>query len=253
MNTKPAISPAPFALTLALSLTMTSREIAELTGKRHPDVTRDIEKMLLELGEDARSFAHIYLDRMNRDQMEYRLDRELTETLLTGYSAVLRRKVIARWRELEHQAVHPAPVPAALSRMEILTLALESEKRAVEAEEQLKLAAPAIAHLQAVQSSKDDFTFQEMANILQEYGYRLGRNRLMDILRRAGVLTNASNLPMQNYRERGYFRVVESIRKSSRGRTHVDLTTYVTGKGHNWLTKAMDTLLLKSEKMGGAT
>lgn len=88
--------------------TMSSREIAELTGKRHPDVTRDIEKMLLELGEDARSFAHIYLDSMNREQVEYHLDRELTETLLTGYSAVLRRKVIARWRELEFGKVQPA-------------------------------------------------------------------------------------------------------------------------------------------------
>lgn len=82
---------------------MTSREIADLTGKRHPDVTRDIEKMLVDLQEDVSSFAHIYFDGMNRSQQEYRLDRELTETLLTGYSAILRRKVIARWRELEEK------------------------------------------------------------------------------------------------------------------------------------------------------
>lgn len=81
--------------------TMSSREIAGLTGKRHPDVKRDIEKMLAELSEDVSDFAHIYFDSMNREQTEYCLDRELTETLLTGYSARLRRKVIARWRELE--------------------------------------------------------------------------------------------------------------------------------------------------------
>lgn len=90
------------ALTLA-RLTMSSREIAELTKKRHRDVTRDIEKMFVELGEDARNFARIYLDSRNRQQTEYALDRELTETLLTGYSAVLRRKVIVRLRELEEQ------------------------------------------------------------------------------------------------------------------------------------------------------
>ncbi len=67
---------------------MSSREIAELTGKRHPDVKRDIEKTLKDLGEDVSSFAHIYLDTMNREQTEYRLDRELTETLLLGYSAI---------------------------------------------------------------------------------------------------------------------------------------------------------------------
>lgn len=91
------------------AVTMTSREIAELTGKQHQHVKRDVEKMLLELSEDASNFGHIYFDSMNREQIEYRLDRELTETLLTGYSAVLRRKVIARWRELEAQAAQAAP------------------------------------------------------------------------------------------------------------------------------------------------
>lgn len=228
--------------------TMTSREIAELTGKEHKHVLADVRNMLAELGEDGPGFRRIYFDSMNRQQTEFVLTRELTETLLIGYSAKLRRIVIARWRELEAQAAQPV----ALSRMDILTMAIDSERRAVAAEAQLTLAAPAIKHLEAVQSSRDDFTFQEMAHILQEHGYRLGRNRLMDVLRRAGVLTKASNLPMQDYRERGYFRVVESIRESSSGRTHVDLTTYITGKGHNWLTKAMDTLLLKSEKIGGA-
>lgn len=81
--------------------TMTSREIADLTGKRHPDVKRDIQVMARDLKEDASSFAHIYLDGMNRQQIEYRLDREHTDCLLTGYSAAMRMAVIKRWRELE--------------------------------------------------------------------------------------------------------------------------------------------------------
>lgn len=81
--------------------TMSSREVAELTGKYHFHVLTDIRKMLSELEEDETAFRGIYLDSLNREQVEYRLDRELTDTLLTGYSAVLRRRVIARWRELE--------------------------------------------------------------------------------------------------------------------------------------------------------
>ena len=82
-------------------LTMTSREIAELTEKHHFHVTTDIEKMLTELEVDATAFQRTYLDIMNREQVEYVLDHELTMTLLTGYNAKLRRAVINRWKELE--------------------------------------------------------------------------------------------------------------------------------------------------------
>ncbi|WP_291972530.1 Rha family transcriptional regulator [Candidatus Symbiopectobacterium sp.] len=67
---------------------MSSREIAELTEKRHPDVKRDVERMISDLQGDVSKFAHIYLDSMNRQQTEYLLDRDHTECLLTGYSAV---------------------------------------------------------------------------------------------------------------------------------------------------------------------
>ena len=85
----------------ASQATMSSREIAELTGKEHKNVKRDIENMLKELGKDALSFERIYLDSMNRQQTEYHLDRELTQTLITGYSIPLRHKVIQRLNELE--------------------------------------------------------------------------------------------------------------------------------------------------------
>ncbi|WP_244966767.1 Rha family transcriptional regulator [Pseudomonas lactis] len=89
------------------AVTMSSREIAELTGKRHFHVTTDIEKMLADLKEDATGFRAIYLDSMNREQTEYLLDREHTDCLLTGYSAAMRMVVIKRWRELEEQAARP--------------------------------------------------------------------------------------------------------------------------------------------------
>jgi hypothetical protein len=80
---------------------MSSREISHVTGKRHNNVKRDIVSMLGELEEDLLSFEHIYLDGYKREQVEYLLDRELTDTLLTGYSAKMRRAVIRRWTELE--------------------------------------------------------------------------------------------------------------------------------------------------------
>ena len=82
---------------------MSSREIANVTGKRHDNVKRDIVAMLKDLKVDALSFEDIYLDGRNREQVQYLLDREHTDCLLTGYSAPMRMKVIRRWRELEQQ------------------------------------------------------------------------------------------------------------------------------------------------------
>lgn len=104
--------------------TMSSREIAELTGKAHFHVKRDVLSMLKELGEDASNFGCIYLDSLNREQTEYLLDREHTDCLLTGYSAAMRMTVIRRWHELEAQVAQPQQ----LSTIEILQIAMESEK-----------------------------------------------------------------------------------------------------------------------------
>lgn len=81
-------------------LQMSSREIAELTGKEHFHVKRDIESMAKELGTDPSSFGCIYLDSLNRQQTEYFLDHDLTLTLISGYSVKLRHKVVCRLREL---------------------------------------------------------------------------------------------------------------------------------------------------------
>lgn len=90
-------------------LTMSSRDISELTGKRHPDVKRDCEVMFTELDLDMSKFAHIYFDSMNRQQTEYTLPKDLVETLITGYSIKLRYQVIQRLHELESM-LKPKPI-----------------------------------------------------------------------------------------------------------------------------------------------
>ncbi|MDD0837923.1 Rha family transcriptional regulator [Curvibacter sp. HBC61] len=89
----------------ALIATMTSREIAELTGKEHKHVLRDIRNMLDELGKDGPVLDHPQEDKDARGYTTcFHLNRELTDTLLTGYSIVARNKVIRRWHELETKA-----------------------------------------------------------------------------------------------------------------------------------------------------
>lgn len=120
------------------AVTMSSREIAELTGKEHKNVKVDIEKMLSDLEEDALNFQRIYRDSMNRPQIEYYLDRRHVECLLTGYSAALRMKVIDRLHERE-SGNSQQPMP--LSQNEIIAAIamanVEQDKRIHALEQQV--------------------------------------------------------------------------------------------------------------------
>ena len=73
----------------------------------------------------------------------------------------------------------------------------------------------------------------EMAKLCADHGIRIGRTRLFAWLRAKGILM-AGNLPYQEYIERGYFRVKESVFEM-----HGEIKTYqqtlVTGKGQQYI------------------
>ncbi|WP_112068363.1 Rha family transcriptional regulator [Herbaspirillum rubrisubalbicans] len=90
--------------------TMTTREIAELAGKKHQHVMRDARQMLLELyGEGGlSSFGQSYRNSQNKEQPCYSLPYRETMILVSGYSLQMRAKIIDRWQELEQAAKAPA-------------------------------------------------------------------------------------------------------------------------------------------------
>lgn len=104
--------------------TMSSVEISELTRKMHKNVLADIRAMFVELEIDSAEYSAQYKDSTGRFLPCFNLDREMTDTLLTGYSARMRLAVVRRWRELEEQIAKPQQ----LSTIEILQIAMESEK-----------------------------------------------------------------------------------------------------------------------------
>lgn len=80
---------------------MSSREIANLTGKQHKHVLEDCRKMFDSLNLQSADFSADYQDDKGRTYQEYWLDQDLTMTLMMGYSIPLRHKVATRWRQLE--------------------------------------------------------------------------------------------------------------------------------------------------------
>ncbi|MFK9079627.1 phage antirepressor KilAC domain-containing protein [Pseudomonas neuropathica] len=115
------------------TVNMSSREIADLTGKHHHHVVRDIKRNLAELNIDASIFGCIYRDERNRAQTEYFLSHDLVMTLLTGYSTPLRHRVVTRLGELENVSRQVVTIPQTLP--EALRLAAD------QAEQNLKLQA----------------------------------------------------------------------------------------------------------------
>lgn len=112
-------------------LTMSSVEIAELTGKKKSNVHRDIKVMLEQLSVDDSDLKHLdsrgYVD-------TYNLPKDLTITLVSGYNVKMRHAITKRWIELEEKQAPQLPQTFA----EALQLAADQAK-------QLELQAPKVA------------------------------------------------------------------------------------------------------------
>lgn len=80
---------------------MSSQDIAELTGKRHDNVVRDIRAMLDGLELDRLSFEGVYLAGNGERRSCFNLPKRECLILVSGYSVALRAKIIDRWAELE--------------------------------------------------------------------------------------------------------------------------------------------------------
>lgn len=81
--------------------TMSSREIAKLTGKRHDNVMSDIRIMLESLEIQSTDFLGDYKDSKGRTYPCFNLPKRETLILISGYNIILRAKIIDRWEELE--------------------------------------------------------------------------------------------------------------------------------------------------------
>lgn len=116
-----------------ISITMSSREIAELTGKRHDHVIRDIRNMIGRLSATPDLGWHCetetYADEQGKTREMYRMDKDTTLTLVSGYDAVLRFRIIKRWQSLEAQRQPaPKPKPRQLPRKHYLLLQTEVDE-----------------------------------------------------------------------------------------------------------------------------
>jgi len=218
--------------------TMSSREIAELTGKSHDNVLRDAR--LLVAGGVLKTEETPYVHPQNgQTYPEFLLDERDSLVLVSGYDATLRAKIIDRWIELEARPAFdyaaalndPRTLLALLTDNVKKVVALEADNTELSQEnlmlEQKVVAdAPKVEFFNAVITSTSIHSVREVA---QSIG--TGQNRLFAFMRQQRWI-DRHNTPYQGRVESGHL-VAEphSYKCPETGERKTKFTCKVTGKG----------------------
>jgi len=89
-------------------VTMSSRDIADVCKKRHDNVMTDITKMLSDIGLHAPDFSGTWKNSKGNTYECYNLPEDLVVTLITGYRADLRYKVVKELERLRKEKASAA-------------------------------------------------------------------------------------------------------------------------------------------------
>lgn len=221
--------------------TITSREIAEITGKMHNHLMRDIRNM-----EDAwfkitqsKFGLSGYLDSTGRKLPMYELSKTESLYVATKFNDEARAKLILRWEELETRALVkslPKSYSEALRELADSTEANEKLQLQLKQEQVInKENAPKVLFTNAVSAAKTSILIGELAKILKQNRVEIGQNRLFEWLRKNGFLISRKgtdyNMPTQKAMDLGLFEIKETVINHSDGHISVSKTPKVTGKG----------------------
>lgn len=150
-------------------VTMSSREIAELCEKRHDHVLRDIEKMLADIAHPkfgVSDFTSTYIDSTGRSLKEYRLPKDLTVTLITGYRADLRYKVVKHLEALEAAASKPTVTIDLHDPAQLMPLLASYAQRTQLAEAAVAVMAPKADALDRLDAAEGNMTIRVASKVL---------------------------------------------------------------------------------------
>lgn len=220
-----AIAASRFAIGENVARTMSSREIAELVGSRHSDVMRTIDRLL-----DKRVISGCTPSAYTQEQngqpyRQYLVCKRDSFVVVAQLCPEFTAALVDRWQELEAQVAKPVE----LSRMDILQLAMESEKARLLAVEQLAIAAPKAAFVDQYVEAAGSMSFRQVAKLLNA-NERQFRQMLLDkgvLYYLGGVLT-----PYSQHQEAGRFEVKTGTSETN---GHAFSQSRFTAKGVQWV------------------
>lgn len=216
------------------TMTMSSREIAALTGKPHNDILKAIRAMepaWQRVTEGKFSLSN-YIDSTGRTLPMYKLTKKECLYVATKFNDDARAMLIVRWEELER--ANQFTIPQTFS--EALTLAAKQAEQIEQQQKQLTEAKPKVEFYEAVTGSSDTV---DMATVAKVLNMGMGRNKLFELLRNKGILTER-NQPYQKYVDYGWFRQIESSYNKPDGSTCINIKTVVYQKGIDGIRKVIN-------------
>ena len=151
--------------------TMSSKEIADMTGKRHDHVLADIRNMFEQLQIDSTEFSGQYKDSTGRTLPCFNLNKDLSICLVSGYNVQLRMAIIQRWNELEAQMlemVRPSymiedPIERAKKWIEEASAKQAIETKLVEAVQVIEIQSPKAEVFDAILDKNRTYTIREFS------------------------------------------------------------------------------------------
>lgn len=206
-------------------VTMSSREMSELTGKRHDSVKRTIgtlaESNVISYPQivDGPKAANGVVEK------QYLVCKRDSFVVVAQLCPEFTAALVDRWQELEAQVAKPVE----LSTMDILQIAMESEKARLLAVEQLAIAAPKAAFVDQYVEAAGSMSFRQVAKLLNA-NERQFRQLLLDkgvMYYLGGVLT-----PYSQHQEAGRFEVKTGTSETN---GHAFSQSRFTAKGVQWV------------------
>lgn len=220
-----------------------SREVAEMVGKDHHKLMRDIRNYIDQLGESKIGYTDFfsestYTTAQNKVMPCYLITKDGCEFIahkLTGVKGTeFTAKYIKRFHEMEDIIKEHVP-----HGKELLALAvLEAQKTIEEQTAQIEEMKPKAIFADAVATSHTSILIGDLAKILKQNGIETGQKRLFEWLRENGYLSKRKgtewNSPTQKSMNLGLFEVKETTSVNPDGSVRINKTTKVTGKGQQY-------------------
>jgi len=207
--------------------TMSSREIAELTGSRHDAVRKSAERLAADQILTSPMATFDYEHRGNTYQ-EYRFNKRDSLVLVARLSPEFTAAVVDRWQQLEQQVAKPA-LPDFTNPVEAARAWADEVESKLRAEAALEHAKPAVEFVERyVSADSGNKGFRQVAKLIQakepEFRAFLQDSRVMYRL-------GGEWMPYQRHIDAERFVVKTGVAENE----HSYNTAKFTPKGVNWI------------------